>query len=96
MSNADLASVHAIVYGYVQGVFFRTFASRRANELGLTGYVRNLPNGEAVEVQAEGERKQLKELISYLKVGPPAARVERVVTNWSEYSGSYPGFSIRY
>jgi len=96
MSNADLASVHAIVYGYVQGVFFRAFVSRRANELGLTGYVRNLPNGEAVEVQAEGERKQLEELIGYLKVGPPAARVERVVTNWSEYTGSYSEFNIRY
>jgi len=96
MSNADLASVHAIVYGYVQGVFFRAFVSRQANELGLTGYVRNLPNGEAVEVQAEGERKQLEELIGYLKVGPPAARVERVVTNWSEYTGSYSEFNIRY
>jgi len=96
MSNTDLASVHAIVYGYVQGVFFRTFVSRRAEELGLNGYVRNLPVGEAVEVQAEGERKRLEELIGHLKVGPPAARVERVVTNWSEYTGSYSHFSIRY
>jgi acylphosphatase len=96
MSNADLASVHAIVYGYVQGVFFRTFVLRRAEELGLTGYVRNLRHQEAVEVQAEGERKQLEELIGYLKVGPPAARVERVVTTWSEYTGSYSEFNIRY
>ena len=93
---ADLASVRVIVYGYVQGVFFRAFASRRAIELGLTGYVRNLPGGEEVEVLAEGERKQLEELISYLKVGPPAAKVEKVVTNWSEYTGSYSRFSIRY
>ena len=92
----DKASVRVIVYGYVQGVFFRAFASRRATELGLTGYVRNLPGGKAVEVQAEGERKQLEKLVSYLRVGPPAARVERVVTNWSEYTGGYPGFSIRY
>jgi acylphosphatase len=96
MSNTDLASVHAIVYGYVQGVFFRAFVSRRAEELGLNGYVRNLPGDEAVEVQAEGERKQLEELISHLKVGPPAARVERVVTKWSEHTGSYSDFSIRY
>ena len=95
MSNTDLASVHAIVYGYVQGVFFRAFVSRRAIELGLTGYVRNLPD-EAVEVLAEGERKQLEKLISHLKVGPPAAKVERVVTNWSEYTGKYSSFSIRY
>lgn len=93
---ADLASVQVIVYGYVQGVFFRAFASRRAVELGLTGYVRNLPDREAVEVNAEGERKQLEELIGYLKVGPPGAKVEKVVTNWSEYTGSYSRFSIRY
>jgi len=92
----DLASVRVIVYGHVQGVFFRAFASRQATKLGLTGYVRNLPGREAVEVHAEGKRKQLEELISYLKVGPPAARVEKVVTNWSEYTGNYPGFNIRY
>ena len=92
----DLASVRAIVYGLAQGVFFRDFVSRRAAQLGLTGYVRNLPSGEAVEVHAEGGWKQLEELIGYLKIGPPGARVEQVVTNWSEYSGSYSGFSIRY
>ena len=93
---AELASVQAVVYGYVQGVFFRAFASRQATKLGLTGYARNLPIGEAVEVQAEGERKQLEKLIGSLEVGPPPARVERVVTSWSKYSGSYSGFSIRY
>lgn len=93
---ADLASVRVVVYGYVQGVFFRAFASRQARELGLTGYVRNLPGREAVEVQAEGERKQLEKLIDYLKLGPPTARVGKVVTKWSEYTGSYSGFSIRY
>ena len=93
---AELASVQAIVYGYVQGVFLRAFVSRRAEELGLTGYVCNLPGGEAVEVWAEGEREQLQKLIGFLKVGPPAARVERVVTYWLEYTGGYPRFSIRY
>jgi len=96
MSKTDLASVQAIVYGCVQGVFFRDFVSRRANELGLTGYVRNLHGVEAVEVQAEGERKRLEELISHLKLGPPTARVEKVVSNWSEYTGTYSHFSIRY
>ncbi|MDI6815120.1 MAG: acylphosphatase [Dehalococcoidales bacterium] len=91
----DLASVQAIVYGYVQGVFFRDFVSRRAEELGLTGYVRNLPEG-TVEVRAEGERKQLEQLIGYLKVGSRSAKVEKVETNWSEYTGSYSGFNIRY
>ncbi len=92
----DLASVRVIVYGRVQGVYFRVFASRQATKLGSTGYVRNLPGGRAVEVEAEGERSRLEELIDCLKVGPPGARVERVETNWSEYTGTYSDFSIRY
>ena len=91
----DLASVYVAVFGCVQGVFFRDFVSKRATELGLTGYVRNLPGG-ALEVHAEGEREQLEKLIGHLKVGPPAAKVEKVVTNWSEYTGNYSYFSIKY
>ncbi len=93
---ADLASVRIVVYGYVQGVFFRAFVSRQATKLDLSGYTQNLPTGEAVEVQAEGERRQLEKLIDSVGVGPPAARVEKVVTNWSKYTGSYSGFGIRY
>lgn len=96
MHDSELAAVQAVVHGYVQGVFFRDFVSRRARELGLTGYVRNLPGGEAVEVHAEGEHSKLEQLTGYLHIGPPAARVERVVTNWSEYAGSYSGFTVRY
>ena len=92
----DLVSVQVVVYGIVQGVFFRAFVNRLATRLGLTGYVRNLPGGEAVEVHAEGEEKRLEELIGYLKIGPPGAEVEKVETGWAEYSGSYSGFSIRY
>jgi len=95
----ELAAVHATVYGFVQGVFFRVFVASQATELGLTGYVRNLPRGDAVEVQAEGERKQLEKLVRYLKdlkAGPPEARVKRVATNWGEYTGSYSSFRISY
>ncbi len=92
---SDLASVRIIVYGRVQGVFFRAFASRQAREMSLIGYVRNLPGG-AVETQAEGERKQLEKLVEYLRVGPPAAEVERVETEWSEYRGRYSGFVVKY
>ena len=92
---ADLVSVQAVVYGYVQGVFFRAFVADRARELGVTGYVRNLPSG-TVEVLTEGEREQLERLIGYLKVGPPHARVNKVVTKWSEYTGNYSGFRIGY
>ena len=93
--TADLASLQATVYGRVQGVFCRAFVARWAGELGLTGYVCNLADG-AVEVRVEGERQQLEEMVGYLKVGPPAARVDEVITVWSEYTGSYSGFHIRY
>ena len=95
LSTTDLASLRVIVYGRVQRVFFRDFTSQQAVELELTGYVRNLPDGQAVEVQAEGERGKLERLIEHLKVGPPKAKVERVETDWSEYSGGYSGFDIR-
>ena len=91
----DPAAVHAIVQGRVQGVYFRAFAARRATELGLTGYARNLADG-TVEIRAEGEREQLKRLLRHLESGPPAARVEKVVTEWSEYTGEYKGFNVKY
>ncbi|MFC2122485.1 acylphosphatase [Bacteroidota bacterium] len=91
----DLAAVNAIVYGRVQGVFFRAFVSQQATALGLTGYVRNVPGG-TVEVGAEGERVKLRELVDHLKVGPSASRVERVGTTWSEYNGRFSAFEIRY
>jgi len=93
---ADLASVRAIAQGRVQGVLFRFFVAEKAKELGLTGYVRNLPTRNGVEVQAEGERERLNELITHLKLGPPEAKVQRVVTSWSKYSGLYRSFNIKY
>ena len=93
---SDQAAVKVTVYGRVQGVFFRAFTEERATTLGLSGYVRNLPAEGAVEVLAEGPKKSLETLVSYLRRGPPAARVSRVVTEWSAYTGRYSGFSIRY
>jgi acylphosphatase len=93
---ADVAHLSATVYGRVQGVFFRYFVRNEAGQLGLKGYVRNLASGDAVEVQAEGEKRQLNRLLGQLKAGPPGARVERVEVTWAEYSGRFDDFSIRY
>lgn len=93
---ADLSAVKALVYGRVQGVFFRAFVAGWAERLGVTGYARNLLGGETVEVVAEGERKQLTELIKHLHAGPPGARVDKVDTTWSEHTGKYRSFQIRY
>jgi acylphosphatase len=91
---AEMASFQAFVYGRVQGVFFRASVETRAIELNLTGYVRNLP-GNVVEVVAEGDKSQLEQLAGYLKVGPPAAKVDDIKITWADYTGECIRFSIR-
>jgi acylphosphatase len=66
-----------IVSGKVQGVFFRASARTQAQELGLSGYAKNLPNGD-VEVVASGTDAALEALERWLQAGPPAARVASV------------------
>ncbi len=93
---AELASLSVRVHGLVQGVYFRSFVQRQARTLGLTGYVRNLPDGVTVEVRAEGDREKLEELASRLKVGPPEAKIDRIEIEWSEYSARFGDFRVRY
>jgi acylphosphatase len=93
---ADVVHLSATVYGRVQGVYFRYFVQNVAGRLGLKGYVRNLASGDAVEVQAEGEKRQLNKLLGQLKVGPPGAWVERVEVKWVDYSGRFDDFRVRY
>ncbi|MGB5925779.1 MAG: acylphosphatase [Dehalococcoidia bacterium] len=93
---ADMARLSATVYGRVQGVYFRYFVRNVARNLGLEGYVRNLASGDAVEIKAEGENRQLDRLLEQLKTGPPGARVKRVEIDWSDYTGQFDNFSIRY
>ena len=92
----DMARLSATVYGRVQGVYFRYFVRNVARELTLKGYVRNLAGGDAVEVQAEGEKPQLDRLLEQLKLGPPGAWVKRVEIDWSDYSEQFENFNIRY
>ena len=83
------------VEGIVQGVGFRYYTYRIARELGVCGYVRNLPDGR-VEVYAEGTPEQLATLRRYLHRGPPAAVVERVVEEPAEPTGTWTAFEIRW
>jgi acylphosphatase len=87
-------ALYAVAQGRVQGVNYRAFVSRNARALGLTGCVRNLPDG-SVEINAEGERKQLEKLAERLKQGPPGARVDNLELTWSDYKGQYSVFAVR-
>ena len=86
-------TLQATIRGRVQGVYFRAFVSSHARSLGLTGYVRNTSQG-TVEVHAEGEKQQLQRLLIHLEVGPVAARVDEVITQWLDYTGCYEDFKI--
>ena len=92
----ERSSFSATVYGRVQGVNFRAFVQRCARAMGINGYVKNLPDGRSVEVQAEGEKEKLERLIELLHTGPEGARVDRVEVQWQESANAFPGFSIRY
>ena len=69
--------MHCMVAGRVQGVFYRASTQRKAREIGLSGWVRNLPDGR-VEIYACGDRAQLDALRAWLKEGPPHAVVTDV------------------
>lgn len=87
-------SLHAFVHGRVQGIFFRDFVQRRAQTLSLAGFVRNLPDGETVEVLAEGKKEKLELLLVFLKSGPKGCRVDRVEFEWGQATGRERGFRI--
>lgn len=88
------ACIHGFVSGRVQGVFFRAAAADKARELGLDGWVRNLPDGR-VEVLAAGDREALKSFTAWLHEGPPPARVDDVAVEECPASEAPNGFAIR-
>lgn len=85
----------AKVYGIVQGVGFRYFVKREAQSLGITGWVRNCPDG-SVEVVGEGEKEDLEALLSILNRGPAFSVVQRVDYIWEDYKGEFRSFEVRY
>ena len=92
---SERAGFHAVVYGRVQGVNFRQFVWEHALALGLTGFVRNLPDGRSLEVAAEGPFETLNALLRLLEVGPPWARVLRVEVEWTGDATGFSDFHIR-
>jgi acylphosphatase len=88
------AALHAVVQGDVQGVGFRYFVQRRAQEAGLVGWVRNRPDG-TVECLAEGPRPALERLLADLERGPGMAEVRSVEADWRPASGEPRRFEVR-
>ncbi len=87
-------AVRILVTGLVQGVFFRAEAKKKADQLGLTGWVRNCEDG-SVEVHAEGPMEKLRELEEWCRRGPTAAVVEHVSAK-DVPEENHESFLIRY
>lgn len=83
-----------VISGKVQGVYFRGTAEDEARSRGLTGWVRNTPDGQ-VEAAFEGEQAAVEAMIAWCHRGPPAARVTGVTVTWEEPRGER-GFSVRF
>ena len=80
------------IFGQVQGVGFRYHFSEQAQRMGITGWVRNRRGG-SVEAMIEGTPEAVEALLAWARLGPPAARVERVEV--SEAEGVFTGFELR-
>jgi len=86
--------VHIFISGRVQGVFFRSNTRKKAEKLGLTGWVNNLVDGR-VEAIFEGEKEKFEEMLKWLKRGPFLAKVENLEIIQEDYRGEFTDFKIR-
>jgi len=89
-----MKAFRAVITGRVLGVDFRSRVQRKATALGLTGFVRALPNC-SLEVVAQGQEKALKTLADYLQVGPKGATVESISIDWDHPGTEDWRFTIR-
>lgn len=94
MNSTPERRLHARVIGRVQGVGFRYYVMSAATELGLVGWVRNRRDG-SVEVLAEGDVDQLKNLIGVLEHGSRSSVVMEVRSNLQPASGEFGSFFVR-
>jgi acylphosphatase len=89
----NLLELSAIAKGNVQGVGFRATAKSHADRLKLTGFVRNLPDGN-VEICAQGEKSQLEKFLSALKQEFSSQYIDEIVCDFRPAANTYSDFKI--
>jgi acylphosphatase len=94
LESGDRERAHVYVSGQVQGVFFRDSARERAEQLGLAGWVKNLPDGR-VEALFEGPPEKVREMIAWCEHGPSHATIEEVEAELEASRGDIQGFEVR-
>jgi acylphosphatase len=85
--------LHVLISGQVQGVWYRANTKQKAEELGLTGWVKNTANGD-VEAVFVGDESSVNEMMTWCRVGPPLAQVDNVRIIRKRVEGEFTGFTI--
>jgi acylphosphatase len=86
---------HFYFEGRVQGVGFRYTAEKVALDIGLTGWVKNLPDGR-VEAVCEGPREKIEAFSEKLKTGPLGAHIRKVACDWQKPTGEFDDFTVEF
>lgn len=89
-----MRELHAIIIGKVQGVWFRAWTRDTAHEMGVTGWVRNRPDGN-VEAVGQADEELLKQFLEKLHDGPPLARVVKIDSTWRKAETEFSSFEVR-
>ena len=92
---ADNVRAHTIISGRVQGVFYRAETQKAAQQRGVTGWVKNRPDG-TVEAVFEGKENDVASMIEWCKSGSSQARVDNVDVDWETYKGEFSAFEVAY
>ncbi len=86
-------TAHVFVHGFVQGVGFRQSVKKEAIKLGLTGWVKNLPDGR-VEAQFFGPKDKIEEAVNFCRKGPFLSEVRHVEIEWDKGIGQFLSFDV--
>jgi acylphosphatase len=86
---------HVFISGWVQGIFFRQNTKQKAESHGVTGWVRNLPDGR-VEAVFEGEEEDVKALVDFCRKGPRGAVITNVDVTFERFAGEFRNFKVTY
>ena len=89
------ARARAIIFGRVQGGFFRAETQRAAVGFSVCGWVRNKRDG-TVEAVFEGRHQDVDAMLNWCRQGPGMARVDKVDVDWQDYTGEFDRFDVTY
>ena len=94
-NNSNRKRIVAIADGKVQSVGYRAFCADHALRLGVSGYVKNLPDGR-VQIVGIADEATLRQMVEIMRTGPAFAHVKDVILRWEEVETEIDGFDIKF